>query len=100
MPTVTLKLVTIVTERVLEDQLLEDITELGARGFTTTEASGRGSRGTRAHEWGGPDVKIETVVSPEVADRIMKHVAEHYFEYYAVIAFIHSVDVMRGNKYV
>lgn len=100
MATVTLKLVTIVAERILEDQITEEILELGARGFTTTDASGRGSRGVRAHEWEGPDVKVETVVSPEVADRIMKHVAENYFEFYAVIVFVQDVDVMRGDKYV
>lgn len=98
--TVSLKLVTIVAERILRDRIVEEIRRLGARGYTLTEASGEGSRGVRAHEWEGPDVKVETVVSPEVAERILAHVAEQYFEYYAVIAYVQDVTVVRGDKYV
>lgn len=100
MDTVTLKLVTLVAERILEEQLVEEIIRLGAKGYTLTDASGRGSRGVRAHEWEGPDVKIEAVVSPEVAERIVNHVAGRYFEHYAVIVYLQSVEVVRGDKYV
>jgi nitrogen regulatory protein P-II 2 len=100
MATVTLKLVTIVAERILENDIVEDILRLGARGYTVTQATGRGSRGVRAHEWEGPDVKVEAVVSPEVAQRIVEHVAERYFAHYAVIVYVYDVDVVRGDKYV
>jgi len=100
MPTVPLKLVTIVAERILQDQLVEEITRLGARGHTLTDASGSGSRGVRAHEWEGPDVKVEAVVSPEVAERIVAHVSARYFEHYAVIVYLLDVEVVRGDKYV
>jgi len=42
-----LKLVTIVTETVLRDQLLPKLLELGATGYTCYEAMGFGSRGAR-----------------------------------------------------
>ncbi len=100
MLTVTLKLVTIVAERVLQERLLRALKELGARGYTLTEVSGEGSRGVRASEWEGHNVKIETIVSPEVADRIIEHIAEHYFRYYAVIVYAQPVEVVRGDKYV
>ncbi|ACY49536.1 P-II family nitrogen regulator [Rhodothermus marinus] len=100
MLTVTLKLVTIVAERVLQERLLRELKELGARGYTLTEVSGEGSRGVRASEWEGHNVKIETIVSPEVADRIIEHIAEHYFQYYAVIVYAQPVEVVRGDKYV
>jgi len=45
-------------------------------------------------------VKIETIVSPEVADRIIEHIAEHYFQHYAVIVYAQPVEVVRGNKYI
>lgn len=45
-------------------------------------------------------MRIEVVVSDEVADRILDHVAEHYFPNYAVIAFVADVAVVRGDKYV
>ncbi len=100
MLTVTLKLVTIVAERVLQERLLRELKELGARGYTLTEVSGEGSRGVRASEWEGHNVKIETIVSTEVADRIIEHIASHYFQHYAVIVYAQPVEVVRGDKYV
>ncbi len=100
MLTVTLKLVTIVAERVLQERLLRELKALGARGYTLTEVLGEGSRGVRASEWEGHNVKIETIVSPNVADRIIEHIATHYFQYYAVIVYAQPVEVVRGDKYI
>ena len=98
--TTRLKLVTIVTERILEDRLLRALTDLGASGYTLTQATGRGSRGVRASEWEGPDTRIEALVSPEVADAVVAHVAGAYFEHYAVILYVQDAEVVRGEKYV
>jgi nitrogen regulatory protein PII len=99
MPTVPLRKITIVAEALLEDRLLRDLQSLGARGWTITESRGKGSRGTRAADFEGPNVRIETIVGPAVADRILVHVAEHYFEHFAVIAWVDDVEVVRGDKY-
>lgn len=100
MHTTTLKLVTIVSERILENRLLGMITAKGAKGYTLTEASGKGSRGVRASEWEGPDVRIETLVSPAVAEAILAEIAERFFEHYAVIVFAQDAEVVRGEKYL
>ena len=100
MKTVALRKVTIVAEALLESRLLGDVRDCGARGFTLTEARGEGSRGVRASEWEGRNVRIETLVSPEVADRILAHVAEVYFPHFAVVAWVEHVEVVRGEKYV
>lgn len=100
MHTTTLKLVTIVTERILEDRLLRTLERLGAKGYTLTQATGKGSRGVRASEWEGPDSRIETLVSPAIADAIVEHVAEKYFEHYAVILYVQDAEVVRGDKYL
>ncbi|GIV57643.1 transcriptional regulator [Rhodocaloribacter litoris] len=100
MHTTKLKLVTIVTERILEDRLLRKLVELGAKGYTLTQATGKGSRGVRASEWEGPDTRIETLVSPPVADAIVEYIAEHYFEHYAVIVYVQDAEVVRGEKYI
>lgn len=100
MKTTQLKLVTIITERILEDRILRALLELGAKGYTLTQATGKGSRGIRASEWEGPDTRIETLVSPAVADSIVDHIAEHFFEYYAVIVFVQDAAVVRGEKYI
>jgi len=100
MKKITLKLVTIVTERILEDRILRKITELGAKGYTLTQATGKGSRGVRASEWEGPDTRIEVLVSREIADLIVEYIADNLFEHYAVIVFVQDAEVVRGEKYI
>lgn len=100
MQTVPLKELTIIAEAVLEDRLLREVRELGARGYTLGEVRGEGSRGIRAAEWEGKSIKVEMLVSPEVADRILEHVAKEYFQHYAVVAYVLDVQVIRGEKYM
>jgi nitrogen regulatory protein PII len=88
-----------VAERVLEDRLLEQLRDLGAKGFTISEVRGSGSQTLRDDEWEGRNVKIEAIVSSEVARRVIDHIAGKYFEHYAVIVYAHDVDVVRSHKY-
>jgi len=99
MHTVSAKLVTVVAESVLEEQLVAELHRLGARGHTVVAAHGAGSRGMRASDPPGDGVRIEVVVSELVADRILEHVATRYFPHYAVIAFVSDVQIVRGEKY-
>lgn len=100
MKTVVLKRVTIIAEALLEERLVRDIKRLGARGHTITEVRGEGSRGVRASEWEGHNVKLESIVSPDVADRVLEYLAATYFPHFAVIAYVEDVAVVRGEKYV
>jgi nitrogen regulatory protein P-II 2 len=93
-------LVTIVAERILRDRVLEGIRKAGSRGFTLTDVTGEGSRLIHAHEWEGPSVKVETLVSPEVAERIVAMVAERYFEHHAVIVYTAEVQVVRARRFL
>lgn len=95
-----LKLVTLVAEPVLEERLTSKLLELGATGFTVTDSRGQGSRGIRASAVPGEGVRIEVVVSAEVAAAILEHVKDQYFPSYAVIAWVTEVEVVRGDKYV
>lgn len=99
MKTSTMKRITIVAEALIADRLIEDILRLGASGYTTTAAEGKGSRGVRASEWEGRNVKIETLVSHGIADKILQCMADSYFKNFAVIAYAHDVEVIRGEKY-
>lgn len=100
MKTVPLKLVTIVAETVLEDRLVRDLAAAGARGYTVSTARGRGSRGVRASDWEGGNVRIEVIVSDEVSDKVLDLLAERYFPNYAVVAWVERVEVVRGEKYI
>jgi hypothetical protein len=97
---VRLKLVTIVAEAVLEHRLVEEIKRLGAKGYTLVDARGEGSRGLRTMDWEGKNIRLETIVSEEVALRILARLQEAYFPHYAVVAFVENVEVVRGDKYV
>lgn len=44
-------LITVITETAIEDALLRDLDKLGVRGYTVSDARGRGSRGVRDAAW-------------------------------------------------
>lgn len=90
---------TVVSESLLREELLKLMRQAGAKGFTITQADGEGSRGVRATEWEGPNTRIETIVSPQVADDIIDQLANSYFEDYAVIAWMSDVTVWRAKKF-
>lgn len=96
----TVRLVTIIAEPVLKDRLIHEIQALGAQGYTISEVHGEGTRGIHASQWQGGNIKIDTLVAPEVADRLMEAMADHYFPNYAVIAYVTDVQVVRGEKFV
>ena len=100
MELVPLKLVTIVAESLLEKRLVEEVKRLGAKGYTITPARGEGSRGIRSVDWEGQNIRLETIVSEEVALRTLQRLQEEYFPHYAVIAYVENVWVVRGEKYV
>lgn len=54
----------------------------------------------RSVDWEGQNIRLETIVSEEVALRILQRLQEEYFPHYAVIAYVENVWVVRGEKYV
>ncbi len=100
MELVELQNVTIISERFLKDDIVSIIKKNNAKGFTVSDVTGEGSRGIRASEWEGRNVKIETIVSKSSADAILQSISEHYFENYAVIIYTQTVNVVRGEKYI
>jgi nitrogen regulatory protein P-II 2 len=91
--------VTVVAEAVLEQRLLRDVQAAGARGWTVTEARGQGTRSVRASEGEGANVRLETLVQPDVAQRLLALLARDYFPHFAVVAWTSEVQVVRGEKY-
>jgi nitrogen regulatory protein P-II 2 len=100
MNTVQLTLLTIIAEALLKDRLLTEIRAAGAKGYTVTEASGEGSRQRRVSEFLGDNLKIEVITTPQIADRLLAVLAAEYFPHFAVIAYLGTVQVVRGDKYV
>ena len=96
-----LRLVTIVTEQIVREQIVKKILELGAGGCTWHDAQGTGSRGVRGDATPlDRNVRIEVICSPPTAEAILTYVSRHYFENYACIAWQTEVTVVRGARYV
>ena len=94
------KLVTIITEAVLEGELCDFLADLGASGYTVTNARGSGSRGVRSAGWSASsNVRIEVVCSEELAAKIAKAVSERYYADYAMILFESDIHVLRPDKF-
>jgi hypothetical protein len=96
----TLKLVTIICESVLEEQIIETIKSCGGKGYTVVASRGEGSRGMRAGEIPGENVRIEALTSPPVAEAIMKEISDSFFQSYSIVCYITDAAVLRGEKYI
>jgi hypothetical protein len=94
------RLLTIVTEAALERELLVEFDALGVRGYTITDARGQGGRGRRQSDWAQQgNIRIEIVCDPALAERVAIRLRERYYEHYAMILFLHDVDVLRPEKF-
>lgn len=94
------KLVTIICEAQLENDLLKDFVKLEVPGHSICEAKGEGSRGTRAGDWEqSRNIRIEIVCSDQEAHKVMEHLRKEYYDDYAMISYMTEVEVMRDKKF-
>jgi len=92
------KLVTIIAEDELESRIVDNILSLGAKGYTVARVHGAGLHRPRLDEWEGENVLIETLVSTDVADQIVRSVSEKYFASFGVTVFVTDAQVVRAEK--
>ena len=96
----TRKIVTIICESILESPVCNEILELGATGYTVTNARGSGDRGKRGARWHtSSNVRIEVICNAEVAERIKSHMQDKYYENYAVVLYEIDGLVLRPDKF-
>jgi len=99
MPTVPVKLLTVVAESVLADRLSRAILAAGALGYTLTPAKGVGARSRRSSTLGGDNVRLEVLADEATARRLLQMVTDQWFPQCAVVAWLADVEVVRGEKY-
>jgi nitrogen regulatory protein PII len=93
-------LLTIVTEAVIEQALLRELERIGVKGYTVSDARGKGSRGVRDAAWSeAANIRIEIICSNEQAHSVLEQLHARYFDNYAMVAFIQEVDVLRPEKF-
>lgn len=94
------KLITIITESILESMLVKDLKSLGAKGYTIVEARGSGAHGTRSADWGqNQNIQIEVICGEETAKAILDHCQKNYYSNYAMVIFTTDINVLRSEKF-
>ena len=94
------KLLTIVTEAALEETLVRDIEILGARGYTITDARGKGGRGLRDATWAPhANIRLEVLCDADTARAICSALRERYYDNYSMVMYVGDVDVLRPQKF-
>jgi nitrogen regulatory protein PII len=94
-----MKRITIIGDENVRYRIVKEIKECGATGYTDYIVNGEGARGIRPRHAEPANIKIEVIATPEVAYKILEHMAANYFEQYAMIAFLDDVEVLRGEKF-
>tara|TARA_R110002051_G_scaffold17586_2_gene51362 strand:+ start:228752 stop:229054 length:303 start_codon:yes stop_codon:yes gene_type:complete len=98
MPTRTL--LTLICETALEARLIKDLEQLGAPGWTLSDARGSGSRGVRSAGWDNDgNIRLEIICARELAERIARHLQERYYANYAMVCYLSEVEVLRPEKF-
>ncbi len=94
------RLLTIVTEAALERELVAALESLGVRGYTITDARGKGDHGRRQSEWAQEgNIRVEVICDEAVAERVATRLRERYYDNYAMILFMQDVQVLRPEKF-
>jgi nitrogen regulatory protein P-II 2 len=94
------KLLTIITEAVIERSLVADCRRLGAQGYTVLDVRGGGLHGEREGAWEADrSIELQVVCAAPVAEQIARHVLDHYAPHYGVALYVADVAVFRGQKY-
>lgn len=100
MSTDSCTLLTIITEASLEHPLTERLKQLGAPGYTVSDARGEGQRGIRDAGWqASGNIRIEVVCDAKTAQNITAYLQENYYANYAMICFLREVTVLRPEKF-
>ena len=67
-------LLTVICEAALEKKLVADLEQLGAPGWTISDARGRGGRGVRSAGWDTEgNIRVEIICTRDIAERIAGH---------------------------
>lgn len=87
-------LLTILTEAVLEDTIIDELSALGARGYTITDARGSGTHGLRSGKWTvSGNIRIEVVGDAALIARIVERLQAEYERDYGLLMFTTRVEL-------
>lgn len=90
----SMTLLTIISEAMLEAILADEIIQLGAKGYTVTDARGCGTHGVRRGNWtAGGNVRFDVVGDAELCARIVARLKEVYERDYGLLMYTSPVEL-------
>ena len=93
-------LLVIVAEAVLEKNLVRDVRELGAQGWTLTEVHGAAREGVREGAWEADrTIEMKVICDESVADAIADRIMTTYVPNYSVAMYFSAVSVLRPDRF-
>ncbi|AQZ94129.1 P-II family nitrogen regulator [Halopseudomonas phragmitis] len=96
----TRTLLTLICEAALENRLIRDLEQLGAPGWTLSDARGSGTRGIRSADWDTDgNIRLEVICNRELAEHIARHLQERYYDNFAMVCWLSQVEVLRAEKF-
>lgn len=94
------KLITVICEGGLEQELTDALSKHGARGYTVSDARGKGAHGLRDASWPeNANIRIEVLCDEATASRILDLLFDTYYSHYTMVTFVSDVGVLRPNKF-
>ena len=93
------KLLVIIVDEVLEVKICKELDDNGAHGYNAVTVRGKGSVATHQDELEGRSVRIESILSEELALKILELLKAKYFEKYSMIAYLQEVEVVRAERF-
>ena len=96
----TRSLLTIVTEAVLENDLIELFAANKIRGWTIVAARGNGAHGEKHGNFdANENIQIELIAETTVAEQLAIAIQAQFGAHYALVQWLSEVRVLRGEKF-
>jgi len=96
---------TVIAERLLEEDILKILSSQGASGYTILEGAGKGEHFTRMSDRASivsafSIIKIEVIFTDrERAETAAKEIHDKHFEYYSGVVHLSQIEVIRPERF-
>lgn len=92
------KRVTLITEAVIEEEVIQRLYSLGAKGYTVCECRGAGKQGEPENPMAAEaKVRIEVLCHPPVAEKIVEWFVKRVIPNYAAVISVETAEVVRSD---
>jgi hypothetical protein len=96
----TIRRVTVYADATLEESLLEKFLELGSTGYTVVPCRGKGEHALVTDPFSAvTQVRIELLVQPAVAEKIVAYLGSGHFQSRAIAACVETVEVAANERF-